>query len=896
MKRKPSVKIYPVKYKIMHHNRLLNIFWLSFFIFIFHIAAIQICAQSPSKNAGNVYVDNKGVMRWEKTKSEVTGFGINYTVPFAHALRVAKQLGISPEKAIDEDVYHFARLGFDLYRVHVWDCEISDSAGNLLTNEHLRLFDYMLNAMKKRGMKFVLTPIAYTNSGYPEPGTPTSGFSTYFGGKANCLINPEAIKAQENYLFQFMNHVNSNTGMAYKDDPDIIAFEICNEPHHKGTEEETTAFINQLAKAIRRSGCKKPIFYNMSHSVHLADAYINADVQGGTFQWYPAGLVGNVNLQGNFLPHVDNYPIPFAENNKFKKMAKLVYELDAADIGASYIYPAMARSFRKAGIQTATQFAWDPNFIAYANTSYRTHYMNLAYAPQKALSLKIAFEVFHMIPMYSDFGPYPQNTTFGPFSVDYENDLAELVSDKKFMYTNSTQSIPPAPDLLEQIAGYGISPVIQYEGFGAYFLDRLENGIWRLEVMPDAICISDPFDMASLKKEVTIINWKKWRMMVNLPDLGENFSIQGLNDGNAFSSNAIGNSFSISPGSYLLVRNGFEPKFNKNDPWKNIRLNEFVAPPSSLKKTIVLHTSAEEVTSGNSIQIEAKIIAQVDPESVELCLYGRKFEPDIFTMTNKTGYTYSVTIPAEFVQEGFLHYYISVKQNGLYTSYPSGFNGFPTDWDFYDDQAYHLRAVPPSSPIYLFDAIYDIDEVRRHWSTHYWTRKWVENSHLVPSKVQGKAELYLNIEHLFTEDPENLNAVKIYDCTFRHYMGDKIAARKSELANVKHLVFTGHALNNKNCKLQVALVLKNGSAFGEIITVKPEYGEYSVNMEDLKPVKLVLLPRPYPTFLPYYFEYYSNEKFNPENIESLQFSIGPGIPEDELLNTHGIAIESVRLE
>jgi len=78
------------------------------------------------------------------SKNEVQGFGVNYTVPFAHAYRAAKQLNIDHEKAIDSDVYHFARLGFDAYRVHVWDTEISDTVGNLISNDHLRLFDYCL--------------------------------------------------------------------------------------------------------------------------------------------------------------------------------------------------------------------------------------------------------------------------------------------------------------------------------------------------------------------------------------------------------------------------------------------------------------------------------------------------------------------------------------------------------------------------------------------------------------------------------------------------------------------------------------------------------------------------------------------------------------------------------
>ncbi|MDP2059695.1 MAG: hypothetical protein Q8J97_08145, partial [Flavobacteriaceae bacterium] len=70
-------------------------------------------AQNPSSD---VYVDSEGVMRWTKGKKEVQGFGVNYTTPFAHAYRTAKRKGIDLKKAIDEDVYHFSRLGFDLYR------------------------------------------------------------------------------------------------------------------------------------------------------------------------------------------------------------------------------------------------------------------------------------------------------------------------------------------------------------------------------------------------------------------------------------------------------------------------------------------------------------------------------------------------------------------------------------------------------------------------------------------------------------------------------------------------------------------------------------------------------------------------------------------------------------
>ena len=91
------------------------------------VLLLLVCIAASAQKTNDVYVDKNGIMRWGKTKAEVRAFCVNYTAPFAHGYRAAKKKGISLEQAIDNDVYHFARLGFGLYRVHVWDCEISDS-------------------------------------------------------------------------------------------------------------------------------------------------------------------------------------------------------------------------------------------------------------------------------------------------------------------------------------------------------------------------------------------------------------------------------------------------------------------------------------------------------------------------------------------------------------------------------------------------------------------------------------------------------------------------------------------------------------------------------------------------------------------------------------------------
>jgi hypothetical protein len=853
-------------------------------LFILFVFCIQHSVMSQS-GSREVFVDKNGVLRWGGTREEVKAFGINYTVPFAHAYRTAKRMGIDIEKAIDDDVYHFARLGFDAYRVHVWDTEISDTLGNLLTNENLRLFDYMVKKMKDRGMKFIITPIAFWGNGWPEPDDHTPGFSRKYGKDA-CLTHPEAIKAQENYLAQFINHVNPFTGVAYKNDPDIIAFEVSNEPHHREAPEKVTGFINRMVKSMRGTGCKKPILYNISHSIHLADAYFKSALQGGTFQWYPTGLGARHELGGNLLPNVDRYIIPFANHPKFKALAKIVYEFDAADVGRSYIYPAMARSFREAGMQVATHFSYDPTYMAYANTEYGTHYMNLAYTPQKALSLMLASEVFHRVPMYKSFGRFPQNTSFDAFRVNYEEDLAEMITDTQFIHTNSTSSSIPAPDKLVRIAGSGYSEVVQYEGTGAYFLDRIEAGAWRLEVLPDAIWIRDPFARTSLKKEIAVINWRSWPMRINLPDLGENFSVRGLNSGNGSASRADGKKIEINPGTYLLVRDGVTAHAKSSDTWKNITMGEFAAPETTVKKTSVLHEPAKELAAGKSYTVKARIVSVHEPEEVELHVWAG-FRPEVLKMTREHGYTYSATIPTERIQPGFIRYFISVKEDGVHHTFPGGVQTHPFDWDFYVDEAYRVPVVADDSPLYLFNAATDTDQL---------IRQWVRTSSVVPTGEPGKAELLVNIEKLFTEDSENKYKEKIYDYSMKYFFGKKIEGRTSDVATAKELVFRGSSLNGKSCTLQIALITKEGVAYGKSVVVTPEKGDYTISLADLIPVKSVTLPRPYPTFLSYYFQPASTGEFILDRIESIQLSIGPGIPENELQEKHGIAIESVRLQ
>jgi hypothetical protein len=824
-----------------------------------------------------ISIGRDGIMHDVETGAEVTGFGVNYTVPFAHAYRTGKAKDLDLKAEIDRDVYHFARLGLDLFRVHVWDCEISDTLGNLLDNEHLELFDYLLYQLGRHGIRSMITPIAYWGNGWPDPDEKTPGFSAKYGKEA-CLTDPDALAAQERYLAQFVSHVNRYTGVAYKYDPNILLFEISNEPHHRGTPDEVHTFINTLSKAIRDAGCIKPVFYNVTHSVHLAEAYADSRIDGGTFQWYPTGLGFQKPLQGNMLPNVDDYAIPFDSLFRKKGLARIVYEFDAADMTASYMYPAMARSFRTAGIQLATHFSYDPTYLAPYNTEYNTHYMNLLYAPRKALALMLCAEIFRQVPLYADYGRYPANTQFGPFRIDPSADLAEMVTDQAFIYTNHTSSAPLAPERLTRIAGWGNSPIVRYDGTGAYFLDKIEDGAWLLEVFPDAAVTDNLFGRNSTDIPRSTILTHPRTIQVNLPGLSDFVALQ-VDDLNRQPVPVVNRSgFTVTPGKYLLISDAFmadDDNFNvlmealAASPLVEQR---FPLPAATLPAAVVRVDTFRTCTAGKDLTLRAEVITLEPADSVNL-LFFLDNTLRIEHMTRVHGFTYEATIPGKDLKAGEAGYAISVARGGLTSTFPGNISAVMISIEE-KDNLFPLTIVTAKTPVNLLEPATDQWRLNRQWS---------RDIDFKPTGEGPDAWFSLQIRRLIREDEENLRGPQVPDYSIRHAFADRIKGRRADVADAIYLVVECSSPLQR--PFQVALVQDNGIALGALVKPEPGRKAFRIRLRDLKPVPLPILPRPYPTFLPYYFPADPNGKLDMSRAESLILSFGPGLQPGEYAQT-----------
>ena len=786
-------------------------------------------------------------------------YGTNYTVPFAHAYRSLDKLGVDHRAAIDRDVYHFSRLGLNAFRLHLWDVEISDGEGNLLDNEHLALVDYLLAQLEKRGIKAILTAQTNFGNGYPERNSDPNGAFSYKYEKCHVHDDAAAQAAQQRYLDALVRHVNPYTGKSYAADPSIIAIEINNEPCHSGTHDEITAYVSRMADAIRQAGWKKDIIYNVSHNLWRTSAFYRAPIDGTTYQWYPTGLVHGSTRKGNFLPVLDSYDIPFDTVPGYSQQPKIVYEFDPADVLDTYLYPAAARTFRKAGFEWATQFAYDPIDMARFNTEYQTHFLNLAYTPGKAIGMAIAAEAMRRTPAGADYGKYPADTVFGPFTVSARRNLAMLNDGEKFYHTNNTTDAPKAPGKLRTVAGTGSSPIVTTDGTGAYFLDRLEKGVWRLEVMPDVIITDDPFAKPSLEREVGVIADATVSMTIDLPELAAGFRYKGERGKGM----AQGKSISVLPGVYVLATtdkaiDAWGPDRSYGDGFRKV--GEYTMPPvTQLTTPIVVHQPQRYARSGEALPIKATIAGE--PDSVKIYPATADFwrDDNVLVPMTKTGkYEYSATIePRDIGKKDRFDYRIVVFKGERAATYPSGDAGTPLDWDFGAGRGavacFTTAMRPAEAPLVLLDAADGMAGTELSTIPEVWGS----------IRLSATAATAFSAPTLVLEASEKLPAMETASVS-RH-----VAELTPEATGATRIVLHTGTIDGSDT-LRIGLTDADGFTFWQTAPIRSD-SSIELPLSGFSLGETLLNPAPYPSFLKRRFEPAPGQTatLRPQDIEAV---------------------------
>lgn len=791
--------------------------------------------------------------------SEVRHFGVNYSAPFAFTYSAMVKSGIDMHAAIDMDVAHLKRLGVTGYRVHVFDREVSDAKGNLVDNVHLELLDYLLNKLAANDIRAIITPIAWWGNGYPAPDTETQGFANGFT-KAEMNTEPKAIAATHIYLKQFFAHKNRYSGVAYGQDANIIAFELFNEPSHRGDVNQSQRYINDLIKVSHESGVTKPLFYNISEqgdNPAFAKAVCDSNIDGIAYQWYPTGLVKMSRINSNTLPNVAHYTNPFADIQACKNKAKMIYEFDAADVTGSVMYPAMARSFREAGFQWATQFAYDSAVIANSNAEYNTHFLNLLYTPSKAISFLIAGEVFRQLPRGFDGATYPANNQFADVTLDYLHDVSVLNQPERFYYSNSTNAKPQAPKKLEHIAGVGHSPVVNYDGNGSYFLDKLTDGLWQLEVYPDVLALTDPHQNSSLKREAVRLYQASRHFNVVLSDLGQQYWLQGINQGNSISLQASKGNVQLKPGKYLLAKDKLllASKMDTID-------DHYYLPPMPDQTLALVHQSIQALNQGDSLTFSASVMDAKAIDKVELYIrYLGDGEFKVYPMeAHGSVYRQTLTDVKNWQRTGAIEYAFVVTQASGQISFPGNAEGNPNEWDFVKSSGvafYQFEWRAKGTPVSLFNATLDRDNLiypqnaRSDWSFQSGLRDQglglqLYIPSLVISATGSEADNVLVRISPAKDNSLGQRSLKGYDA-------------------VQLRIYAEQA----NEHVSVALLNEHGLAYGAVVTLQAGWQSITMPVADLSAMPTVLT-KAYPMFMPMNYPHSEVYTFDAEALSKLQ--------------------------
>jgi hypothetical protein len=441
-------------------------------------------------------------------------------------------------------------------------------------------------------------------------------------------------------------------------------------------------------------------------------------------------------------------------------------------------------------------------------------------------------------------------------------------TESKFFHTNTTKTNPKNNKKLTQIAGVGNSAMVKYAGNGAYFLDKIEKGMWRLEVLPDLLWVKDPFEKASLSKTVAVLQEHENDMTIDLKDLGERFFIQGINADNSLINQAENKSISITPGTYIISTNKLTADFKTNQKLGNIQLNEFATTHQKIEQTYVVHQPIKEIEKGEDLVIEAKIVSPNKINKVEVVLPSGYQKTDNYKMTKKGIFGYEVVIPKNKIYSESFDYYVVITTDKKQLTFPDHREGSPANWDFVSDESYHTKIVEKEPMIILLDVLDDSSK------SFLWPRQWGA----IPYKIEktshkDASKNYLNV---YADDID----AAIPDVTFKVLVNDVIKREQHNLEQATGIVVIASSGSQKNQKVQIGLQLKNGQVFGKVIELTPEKKDIRISFDELKQVSQVLLPRPYPPFQSYFLKSTENASFDVNTIEALQISIGPEIEKE----------------
>jgi len=513
--------------------------------------------------------------------------------------------------------------------------------------------------------------------------------------------------------------------------------------------------------------------------------------------------------------------------------------------------------------------------------------------------------------------------------VSYESDSSELNATDAFMNAGDTNTEPRTPASLKRIVGFGSSPLVNYEGTGAYFMDKVSQGVWRLEVYPDQVMVRDPFEQPQPGQVVSRLLFRSWPITLHLPDLGNEYyatpvklatqtvaptastappaatSAAALPTATtptapptatpaAATQRADGARFTVQPGVWLISKRAHIDESTLPAHIDRVGFDEYrVNSPVAYADDIQTLSPAEYPADG-PIDIRVRVADNTLPDQVNLWVRpaGMSYLGKPIAMTRSRGNDYVAVLPAKSLPPGLYEYVVSAATGERVTTFPGAEPQQPSEWPFHADRLWSFKLTPSGSALRLLDPKKDYTRlsfvrVAEQYRTPFF--------HIAPGENDDEAALELALPDLGKDTPERYAAAL--------YIGDTLAALKPELQDAKSLTIRLRAVEGQRKTVKVTLVETDGAAWTTSVVADGSWTTRTIPLDSLVSSRSILIPTPYPGMWDYWREVPAHrgalgDHIHPEQIERLQLTVVPnsaGNSADAASDAKLVAVESIYL-
>jgi hypothetical protein len=249
-------------------------------------------------------------------------------------------------------------------------------------------------------------------------------------------------------------------------------------------------------------------------------------------------------------------------------------------------------------------------------------------------------------------------------------------------------------------------------------------------------------------------------------------------------------------------------------------------------------------------------------------------------MVRQSAVDFMATIPAELVVPGQLQYRIILQKGNDFSVFPGDWKGDPYAWDNHKFETWKTFVANENGSLELFNPTTD----RTARSFPVWRRGFQTN--YITGEKPGQLILRMT-----TSEMGNVKAMG-----FQFACIDKLKGRLGEMNSFNKLVLRARTASASTIKAKIVLTFADASSVSAMATLTDNFQDIQIPLSSFVADAALLLPRPYPDFLPLSFRGRNTGAIDLSEVEKVEITIASDLPAAELKRPYTLDVESIMLQ